>query len=58
MEANNEGNRSLELTARWTASARAQESTRDDCLFNDPWAAALAGQEGYAWLEQRGGSMP
>lgn len=48
---------SLAATARWTASARAQESAREDCLFYDPWAAALAGPEGVAWLEQRGGSV-
>ena len=36
-----------------TAAVRAKESTRDDCLFSDPWAAALAGQEGTAWIEQR-----
>jgi methyltransferase (TIGR00027 family) len=46
----------LGATAFWTAAVRAQESARDDCLFNDPWAAALAGEEGKRWLEQRGGS--
>jgi methyltransferase (TIGR00027 family) len=43
----------LGSTARWTAGVRAQESGREDRLFNDPWAAALAGQEGQAWLAQR-----
>jgi len=43
----------LEATARWTAAARAGESAREDRLFNDPWAAALAGPEGTAWAEQR-----
>jgi methyltransferase (TIGR00027 family) len=43
----------LEATARWTAAARAAESAREDRLFNDPWAAALAGPEGRAWIEQR-----
>ncbi len=43
----------LGSTARWTASVRARESAREDRLFNDPWAAALAGQEGQAWIEQR-----
>jgi methyltransferase (TIGR00027 family) len=43
----------LEATARWTAAARAAESAREDRLFRDPWAAALAGPEGRAWLEQR-----
>jgi methyltransferase (TIGR00027 family) len=46
-------NDSLGLTARWAASVRAMESKRVDCLFNDPWAANLAGQEGKAWIEQR-----
>ncbi len=43
----------LEATARWTAAARAGESGRKDRLFDDPWAAALAGSEGMAWLAQR-----
>jgi O-methyltransferase involved in polyketide biosynthesis len=43
----------LGLTARWTASVRAMESKRSDCLFNDPWAAGLAGQKGQAWIEHR-----
>ncbi|MBN1220539.1 MAG: SAM-dependent methyltransferase [Anaerolineae bacterium] len=43
----------LGFTARWTASVRALESQREGCLFNDPWAAALAGQEGEAWMEHR-----
>lgn len=47
----------LALTARWTASARAQESARPDPLFMDPWAAALAGEEGAAWLAQQGGRV-
>jgi methyltransferase (TIGR00027 family) len=34
------------------AAARARESERADRLFSDPLAAALAGREGYAWLEQ------
>ena len=33
-------------TARWIAAARARESARPDRLFNDPWAAALAGAAG------------
>ncbi|GAP12990.1 methyltransferase [Longilinea arvoryzae] len=48
---------SLGLTARWTAAARAQESTRPDALFHDPWAEALAGPEGAEWLQSRGGSV-
>ncbi len=43
----------LSSTARWTASVRALESKRPDALFHDPWAAALAGQEGAEWLAQR-----
>jgi methyltransferase (TIGR00027 family) len=52
----NEANLPLALTARWTASARASESSRDDCLFKDPWATALGGEEGAEWLAERGGS--
>lgn len=40
----------LALTARWTAAARARESKRADRLFEDPFAAALAGSEGRALL--------
>jgi methyltransferase (TIGR00027 family) len=43
----------LALTASWTAAARALESARADRLFDDPWAGALAGPDGAAWLEQR-----
>ncbi len=42
----------LAITSRWTAAVRARESERADRLFNDPWAAALAGKEGVAWLER------
>ena len=42
----------LALTASWTAAARSQESAREDRLFDDPWASALAGADGAAWLEQ------
>lgn len=50
----------LGSTARWTAAVRAQESMRADRLFDDPWAAALAGEEGMAWLRQRqpGAGLP
>jgi methyltransferase (TIGR00027 family) len=34
------------------AAARARESERADRLFYDPLAAALAGPEGFAWLER------
>ena len=39
-------------TSRWMAAARARESERTDRLFDDPLAAALAGPEGFAWLER------
>jgi methyltransferase (TIGR00027 family) len=45
----------LGLTARWTAGVRAKESLREDRLFHDPWAAALAGSEGEEWVEHRSG---
>lgn len=43
----------LGLTARWTAAVRARESAREDRLFNDPWAASLAGEMGMEWIESR-----
>lgn len=43
----------LEATARWTAAVRALETAREDALFNDPFAAALAGDTGRAWLAER-----
>ena len=46
---------SLAATARWTAAARSEESTWADGLFNDPWAAELAGEEGQRWLSQMTG---
>ena len=46
-------NQLLGSTARWTASVRARESMRDGRLFHDPWADALAGPSGAAWIEQR-----
>jgi len=51
---------SIDATARWTAAVRASESTRDDRLFEDPWAAALAGPEGAAWIAGRppGSTLP
>ncbi|MEJ7872748.1 MAG: class I SAM-dependent methyltransferase, partial [Rubrobacteraceae bacterium] len=39
-------------TSRWMAAARARESERPDRLFDDPLAEALAGPEGFAWLER------
>jgi methyltransferase (TIGR00027 family) len=43
----------LASTAYWTAAVRAAESAREERLFDDPWAAALAGPLGRAWIEQR-----
>jgi len=45
----------LGATSRWTAGVRARESRRADRLFNDPWAASLAGPEGEEWVEHRSG---
>jgi methyltransferase (TIGR00027 family) len=46
-------NERLGLTARWTAAMRARESRREDRLLNDPWAAALAGEDGGgSWIEE------
>jgi methyltransferase (TIGR00027 family) len=46
-------NRMLGSTAHWTAAVRARESKRKDRLFNDPWAADLAGEEGRSWIKIR-----
>ncbi len=40
-------------TAPWTAAVQARESKRDDPLFDDPWAVALAGEAGAAWIAER-----
>lgn len=40
----------LGSTAHWTAAVRALETAREDRLFEDPWASALAGNEGSAWI--------
>src|SRR5260370_22651495 len=42
-------------TACWIAVVRARESERVDRLFNDPWAAGLAGEEGPAWRQRTTG---
>jgi methyltransferase (TIGR00027 family) len=42
-------------TACWIAAVRARESERADRLFNDPWAAGLAGEEGPAWRQRTTG---
>ncbi len=51
---------SVEATARWAAAVRAVETARDDRLFADPWAAALAGPDGMAWFAGRppGSTLP
>ncbi len=46
---------SLGHTARWTAAVRAVESARNDRLFSDPFAPALAGEEGMQWVTGRTG---
>jgi methyltransferase (TIGR00027 family) len=46
-------------TARWIAAARARESARGDRLFDDPWAAELAGRHGLEMLAAgEGGGQP
>ena len=45
-------NSTLAATACWTAAVRARESRREDRLFHDPWAEALAGEQGAAWIAQ------
>lgn len=42
----------LGLTSQWTAAARARESDRPDRLFDDPFAARLAGATGFHLLDQ------
>ena len=41
----------LASTAYWIAAVRAHESEQIDRLFDDPWAALLAGQVGQNWLD-------
>ena len=38
--------RNISDTAYWAAYFRAQETTRPDALFRDPYAARLAGEHG------------
>ena len=49
---------SVSMTSRWMAAARARESQRLDRLFDDPLAAALAGREGFAWLDDMERAQP
>jgi len=46
------------LTSRWVAAARALESERSDRLFLDPYARFLAGDEGFAIMEQTKANIP
>jgi methyltransferase (TIGR00027 family) len=46
------GGEGVAVTAKLTAAGRAVESRRADRLFEDPLAAALAGEEGFALMEQ------
>jgi methyltransferase (TIGR00027 family) len=46
------------LTSRWAAAVRARESDRLDRLFDDPLAVALAGSEGFAWLDDMERAQP
>jgi methyltransferase (TIGR00027 family) len=40
----------MRTTANWIAAVRARESSRPDRLFDDPYAEALAGPQGYAMM--------
>ncbi len=53
MTAHNVNDHALGNTAFWTAAVRALEHERPDHLFSDPWAQALAGEVGAAWIAQR-----
>ena len=52
MPSTNSGGNPLASTAYWIAAIRAHESKRSDRLFNDPWAALLAGQVGPGWFDR------
>lgn len=43
--------RNISDTARWVAFYRAMESDRPDAIFRDPWARALAGEQGEAIVD-------
>jgi len=45
----------LASTACWIAAVRAREHERAERLFSDPWAATLAGEEGWLWRERTTG---
>jgi methyltransferase (TIGR00027 family) len=44
-------------TARWIAAARALETESETPLFSDPYGRALAGDDGFALLEQMRSAM-
>jgi methyltransferase (TIGR00027 family) len=46
------------LTSRWVAANRALETEAPDPLFEDPYARALAGEEGFALLAASQGVRP
>jgi methyltransferase (TIGR00027 family) len=49
---------SVAATCRWIAAVRARESERPDRLFNDPYAAKLAGEAGFAFLDRMTAESP
>jgi methyltransferase (TIGR00027 family) len=51
MSLNRPEKESLASTACWVAAVRAHEHERADRLFDDPWAALLAGPTGQAWID-------
>ena len=53
----NQGRGRRGATSRLTAAARARESARADRLFEDRWAAELAGEEGFSLLEGNDASL-
>jgi methyltransferase (TIGR00027 family) len=46
------------LTSLWVAAMRAVESEREDALFRDPFARALAGEQGFDILERGKSTTP
>ena len=40
------------MTAKMAAAGRALESRRPDRLFDDPLAQALAGEDGFRWMQE------
>src|SRR6266545_4680610 len=44
-------------TARWIAAARALETESEKPLFSDPYGRALAGDDGFALLDQMRSAM-